>query len=111
MLFKIGILDAEYAVNQAANTFCELFSSIEDPLFKAACGRYPGYLYSYLSLLTYGETKHFQPSQPSILVADELVPSEVMQIPRNKVLAIVMQFGAETSHSAIIIKAEISQPF
>jgi len=39
-----------------------------------------------------------------ILVADELVPSEVMQIPRDKVLAIVMQFGAETSHSAIIIK-------
>lgn len=97
-------VNAEYAVNQAANTFCELFSSIEDPYLKQRAADIRDISQRLLTILTYGETKHFQPSQPSILVADELVPSEVMQIPRDKVLAIVMQFGAETSHSAIIIK-------
>lgn len=96
-------VNAEYAVQQASNTFYEMFSSIEDPYLKQRAADVRDISQRLLAILN-GGVETFEPDQPAILAADELVPSEVVQIPRNKVLAFVTRFGSENSHTAIIAR-------
>lgn len=97
-------VNAEYAVKQAADTFYKLFSGIEDPYLKQRAADVLDISRRLLENLTFGRAEPFEPDEPAILAADELVPSEVIQLPRDKALALVTQFGSETSHSAIIAK-------
>lgn len=96
-------VNAEYAVQQAADTFYEMFSSIEDPYLKQRAADVRDISQRLLAILS-GGVEAFEPDQPAILAADELVPSEVMQIPRKKVLAFVTRLGSENSHTAIIAR-------
>ena len=74
-------VNAEYAVQQAADTFYEMFSSIEDSYLKQRAADVRDISQRLLAILS-GGVEAFEPDQPAILAADELVPSEVMQIPR-----------------------------
>ncbi len=103
-VIKNQSVNAEYAVQQASDTFYEMFSSIKDPYLKQRAADIRDISQRLLTILTCGKVESFEPSEPSILAADELVPSESLQIPRDKVLAIITKFGSENSHSAIIIK-------
>lgn len=96
-------VNAEYAVQQAADTFYEMFSSIEDSYLKQRAADVRDISQRLLAILS-GGVEAFEPDQPAILAADELVPSEVMQIPRKKVLAFVTRLGSENSHTAIIAR-------
>ena len=96
--------NAEYAVKLASDTFYEMFSGIQDPYLKQRAADVRDISQRLLTILTCGEIASFEPDQPAILAADELVPSEVMQLPREKVLAFVTKFGSENSHAAIIAK-------
>ena len=98
-------VNAEYAVQQASDTFYGMFSAIEDAYLKQRAADILDISQRLLSILTYGKTeKNFEPDEPAILAADDLVPSEVMQISREKVLAFATKYGSESSHSAILIK-------
>ena len=96
-------VNAEYAVQQAADTFYEMFSSIEDSYLKQRAADVRDISQRLLAILS-GGVEAFEPDQPAILAADELVPSEVKQIPRKKVLAFVTRLGSENSHTAIIAR-------
>ena len=96
-------VNAEYAVQQAADTFYEMFSSIEDSYLKQRAADVRDISQRLLAILS-GGVEAFEPDRPAILAADELVPSEVMQIPRKKVLAFVTRLGSENSHTAIIAR-------
>lgn len=103
-IIKNEKVNAEYAVKKASDTFYEMFSAIENDYLKQRAADILDISQRLLSILTYGKVENFEPSEPAILAADELVPSEAMQIPREKVLAFVTKYGSETSHSAIIVK-------
>ena len=94
--------NAEYAVQQTARSFYEVFSALPDPYLQQRAADILDVSHRLISILTYGKVEHFEPSEPSILASEELVPSEVIQIPREKVLAFVTRSGSETSHAAII---------
>ena len=96
-------VNAEYAVQQAADTFYEMFSSIGDSYLKQRAADVRDISQRLLAILS-GGVEAFEPDRPAILAADELVPSEVMQIPRKKVLAFVTRLGSENSHTAIIAR-------
>ena len=96
--------NAEYAVQQTARSFYEVFSALPDPYLQQRAADILDVSHRLISILTYGKVEHFEPSEPSILASEELVPSEVIQIPREKVLAFVTRSGSETSHAAIITK-------
>lgn len=96
--------NAEYAVHQASNTFYSMFSGIEDPYLKQRALDILDISQRLLANLTCGQVDAFEPNEPAILATDELVPSEVIQISKDKILALVTQFGSESSHSAIIAK-------
>ena len=80
------------------------FSALPDPYLQQRAADILDVSHRLISILTYGKVEHFEPSEPSILASEELVPSEVIQIPREKVLAFVTRSGSETSHAAIITK-------
>ena len=103
-LIKNQRANAEYAVQQTAHSFYRVFSALQDPYLQQRAADIRDVAHRVLSILTYGRAEHFEPEEPSILAADELVPSEVMQISREKVLAFVTKSGSETSHAAIILK-------
>ena len=103
-VIKNQSVNAEYAVQQASDTFYEMFSRMEDLYLQQRAADIRDISQRLLTILTRGRVENFEPSEPSILAADELVPSEALQISRSKVLAIITKFGSENSHTAIIIK-------
>lgn len=103
-LIKNQHASAEYAVQQAAETFYRMFSSIPDPYLQQRAVDVQDVAHRLISNLTYGKVELFVPEYPSILASDELVPSEVIQLPRDKVLAFVSKSGSENSHAAIITR-------
>lgn len=103
-LIKNQHTGAEYAVQQAAETFYRMFSSIPDPYLQQRAIDVQDVAHRLISNLTYGKVELFVPEYPSILASDELVPSEVIQLPRDKVLAFVTKSGSENSHAAIITR-------
>lgn len=103
-LIKNQHTSAEYAVQQAAETFYRMFSSIPDPYLQQRAIDVQDVAHRLISNLTYGKVELFVPEYQSILASDELVPSEVIQLPRDKVLAFVTKSGSENSHAAIITR-------
>lgn len=103
-LIKNQHTGAEYAVQQAAETFYRMFSSIPDPYLQQRAIDVQDVAHRLISNLTYGKVELFVPEYPSILASDELVPSEVIQLPCDKVLAFVTKSGSENSHAAIITR-------
>lgn len=94
---------AEMAVSQTQQHFSKLFSDTEDSYLIAriddirdVCGE----LMSFLSQKAPPE----QPREPVILVADELLPSDLMQLDRKNLKGIVMGSGTLYSHASILIR-------
>jgi phosphotransferase system enzyme I (PtsI) len=98
-------LNAEAAVSDAGENCAALFDGLEDEYLRERgadirdiCGR-------WLSNLT-GKADSFQNlSQPSIIFARCLAPSQAAMLDESKVLAIVTETGGKTCHSAIIARA------
>ena len=96
--------NAEYAVSQAAEAFSASFSAMEDPYMQQ---RATDVLDVAQRML-----RHLQPQdresaacpaiQGSILCANDLTPSETVQLDRREVLAFVTARGSATSHTAIL---------
>jgi len=95
--------NAEYAVKEAADAFCASFSEMDDPYMKE---RAADVLDVAQRILRYLKPEDAEPAIPavqgSILCAQDLTPSETVQLDRRQVLAIVTARGSANSHTAIL---------
>lgn len=96
---------AEYAVLDAKQYFSTLFSALDDAYMKERATDICDISDRLLSILT-GSKSALEPMQTdhAIFVADELLPSEAMQLDHSQIAAFVIQNGSETSHTAILAR-------
>ncbi|MDD4321049.1 MAG: phosphoenolpyruvate--protein phosphotransferase [Acidaminococcaceae bacterium] len=98
-------LSAESAVNITDDKFSALFESMGDKYLQARAQDVHDISSKLLFFLTGKNNLLADFSSPVVLVANELSPSEIMQLDKTKVLGFVTQFGSQNSHAAILARA------
>ncbi len=97
-------VNAEYAVATTAEEFADMFSSMDDEYMQGRAADVRDISSRLVRVLRGGGEGGFNPSEPVILAADDLVPSETLQFDRTRILAIVTMYGSSTSHTAILAR-------
>ncbi len=103
---RIERADAEYAVMTAADHFATVFASMNDPYMRARAADVRDISARVCRILR-GESAGDMPSgtEPVILCADDLAPSETMQLDRDRIAAFVTAEGSVNSHTAILARS------
>lgn len=99
-------VNAETAVRRATNHAREQFARMNDPYFRERVRDIDDVERRLLKALTgFGANPHLELKRPSIVVADDLTPSETVQLPREYVLGFATDGGSTTSHVALLARA------
>ncbi len=94
-----------YAVKTAGETFAEKFASMDDEYLKARAADVHDISARVVNILT-GNDKNFEESdEPFIIVAEDLAPSETVQLDKSKLLGFVIHLGSTNSHTAILARS------
>ena len=93
---------AEFAVAITRDYFYEMFSSMEDDYMKARAADVKDISERVIRILCNDESKPTDSKVPSIIVAEDLTPSETVQLDKDLVLAFVTLHGNSNSHTAIL---------
>lgn len=97
-------VNAEYAVWTVGERFSRMFADMDDDYMKARSADIRDISSRLVENLMGGESRRPDLTEPSVLVAEDLSPSETMQMDRGKVLAFVTVHGSAASHTAILAR-------
>ena len=94
---------AALATQESGDTFSAAFAAMDDEYMKARSVDIKDASQRVVTILCGGKTG-FTMDQPGILVAEDLTPSETVQLPKDKILAFVTRQGSSNSHTAILAR-------
>ena len=97
-------VNAEYAVAVTADNFSEMFASMDDAYMQARSADVKDISNRIISCLSDGDGSDAVSDEKVIICADDLAPSETVQLDKDKVLAFVTAFGSSNSHTAILAR-------
>ena len=97
-------VNAEFAVASTGDNFAEMFSQMDDEYFKARAADVKDITERLISVLAEQEETGDIGNDPVIVVADDLAPSETVQMDKEKLLAFVTRHGSANSHTAILAR-------
>ena len=97
-------VNAEYAVAVTGDNFAEMFASMDDEYMQARSADVKDISNRLISNLNGEEQIDWSTMEPSIIVADDLTPSETVQMDKSKILAFVTVHGSTNSHTAILAR-------
>lgn len=97
-------VNAEYAVSESADRLVNTFSNMEDVYLRARAADIQDVSGRLLAILSDRRESIFTAKEPVIVVAEELTPSETLQLPFGQVLAFVTVHGSANSHTAILAR-------
>lgn len=103
-IIKNQNVNAEYAVGTTSDNFSEMFSSMDDSYMKERAADVRDVSKRLLKILTDSLENVVSFNEPSIIAADDLAPSETVQLDKNKVLGFVTMRGSSSSHTAILAR-------
>ena len=95
---------AEYAVNQAGEQFAEMFASMDDAYMQARAADIKDISRRLMDNLMGIVPGGIASEEPVILAADDLAPSETLQLDKSKILGFITQEGSGNSHTAILAR-------
>ena len=95
---------AEYAVNQAGEQFSEMFAAMDDAYMQARAADIKDISRRLMDNLMGIVPGGIASEEPVILAADDLAPSETLQLDKSKILGFVTQEGSGNSHTAILAR-------
>ena len=98
-------VNAEYAVDMTGISFAETFAMMDDDYFKARCADVLDISKRVVNILAGIKEEGIDSDEPVIVVADDLTPSETVQMDKSKILAFVTRFGSKNSHTAILARS------
>ncbi|MDO4285578.1 MAG: phosphoenolpyruvate--protein phosphotransferase [Eubacteriales bacterium] len=98
-------VNAEYAAAQAGAHYAALFEAIPDDYMRERAGDVRDITDRLIAILQGRQVDEAAMEQGTIIVAEDLTPSETMQMNREKVGAFVVRLGAPTSHTAILARS------
>ena len=97
-------VNAEYAVASTGDNFAEMFANMEDEYFKARSADIKDITERVLTILCGNGQGGDIGEEPVIIVAEDLAPSETVQMDKKKLLAFVTRLGSTNSHTAILAR-------
>ena len=97
-------VNAEYAVAVTGDNFAEMFANMDDEYMQARSADVRDISNRLVRNLAGEEQMDWSKLEPSIIVADDLTPSETVQMDKNKILAFVTVHGSTNSHTAILAR-------
>ena len=97
-------VNAEYAVASAGDSFSEMFASMDDDYMRARAADIKDISERLVQNLAGNADNDLQFAEPVIVVADDLTPSETVQMDKEKILAFVTVHGTTNSHTAILAR-------
>lgn len=97
-------VNAEYAVGITADNFSEMFSSMDDAYMKERAADVKDISERIIRILTNSDAGKAMSNEPVIILADDLAPSETVQLDKNLVLSFVTVHGSTNSHTAILAR-------
>ena len=97
-------VNAEYAVAVTGDNFSEMFAGMDDDYMKARAADVKDISNRLVRNLSGEEEVDFGNMEPAIIVADDLSPSETVQMDKEKILAFVTVHGSTNSHTAILAR-------
>lgn len=97
-------VNAEYAVAVTGDNFAEMFASMDDDYMKARSADIKDISERLVRNLSGQGDVDLSSIEPSIIVADDLSPSETVQMDKDKILAFVTVHGSTNSHTAILAR-------
>lgn len=97
-------INAEYAVATTGDNFSDMFASMEDEYFKARAIDVKDISERVLANLCGDGTEHELGEEPVIIAAEDLAPSETVQMDKSRLLAFVIHTGSVNSHTAILAR-------
>ncbi len=98
------LVNAEYAVEQASKQFAGLFESMDDEYMNARSADVYDISKNLIRILNGATEKNTVLTEPVIIVADDLTPSETISLDKSKILGFVTFNGSQTSHTSILAK-------
>lgn len=97
-------VNAEYAVGITGDNFAEMFASMDDEYMKARSADVKDISERVISILSGADQSTQIGAQPVIVVAEDLAPSETVQMDKSSLLAFVTRLGSSNSHTAILAR-------
>ena len=98
------MVNAEYAVASTGDNFSEMFASMDDDYMKARAADIKDISKRLVKNLSGHGGDGIDLEEPVIVVADDLSPSETVQMDKDKILAFVTVHGSANSHTAILAR-------
>ena len=95
---------AEYAAQQAGEQFAAMLAAMDDPYMQARAADVRDVTGRLVNILTGVAQGGIDSEVPVILAADDLAPSETIQLDKSKILAIATRGGSGNSHTAILAR-------
>lgn len=97
-------VNCEYAVSITADNFAQMFSSMEDEYMNARAADVRDISERVIAILQNRAHGVVDADCEQIIVADDLAPSETVQLDKSKVLAFVTRKGSSNSHTAVLAR-------
>ncbi len=97
-------VNAEYAVAQTGDNFAEMFASMDDEYMKARAADVKDISNRLIQNLMGTADIDFSEIEPSIICAEDLTPSETVQMDKEKILGFVTIHGSANSHTSILAR-------
>ena len=103
-MIRIELVNAEYAAAATGDNFAEMFVAMDDEYMKARSADVKDISERLVRNLSGEGDNDLSSMEPSIIVADDLSPSETVQMDKEKILAFVTVHGSTNSHTAILAR-------
>ena len=103
-MIKQDGVNAEYAVAVTGDNFAQMFASMDDDYMKAREADIRDISERLVRILSGTDSDMGNLEEPVILVADDLAPSETVQMDKSKLLGFVTEHGSSNSHTAILAR-------
>lgn len=103
-IIKSQEVNAEYAVASTGDNFSQMFAAMEDDYMRARAADIKDISERIISILSGKGDNAIGTDEPAIIVADDLAPSETVQLDKDMVLSFVTVHGSLNSHTAILAR-------
>ena len=97
-------VNAEFAVATTADNFAQMFAAMDDAYMQGRAADVRDVSERLLQALSSQNETVMVMDEPVIIAADDLVPSETVQLDKEKVLSFVTMYGSANSHTAILAR-------
>ncbi len=103
-MIQTEMVNAEYAIAMTGDNFSEMFAAMDDDYIKARAADIKDISNRLIRILEGRKETGPYFEEPVIIIADDLSPSETVQMDKEKILAFVTVHGSANSHTAILAR-------